>query len=171
MASKKRAPPEQPSVAYTVDTNEASVLEIKSITIEGTRMKINFSAVATDFQPHEAGDVEGTLISHKSSAASQASGQPTVTLEWSENDSPNKRIWRTYSLQPKALWSLKRDLIRIGASVEDMNSEEADLDDIITGLYGYVSTIKFGDPRPYKDKDGNDKLGDNMLEVVDPSKN
>lgn len=170
MATKKRAPPEQQSMQEQ-STSAPAIQSINSVNGAQPTMKINFSAVATDFQPHEAGEVEGTLISHKSSAASQSSGQPTVTLEWSENDSPNKRIWRTYSLQPKALWSLKRDLIRIGASVEDMNSEEADLDDIITGLYGYVSTIKFGDPRPYKDKEGVDKLGDNFVEVVDPTKN
>lgn len=131
-------------------------------------MKVDFSAVADSFEPRKAGEVQGTLIKHEINPASASSGQPTLKLEWSEDESPNRRIFRTYSLQPKALWSVKRDLIRMGADVAEMNSPTADLDAICESLYGVSSTLVFGDPRPGKDKDGNDRLYDNMTEVRKP---
>lgn len=142
-------------------------------------MKVNFSAVADSFQPREKGEYDGTLISHQINEASASSGQPTVRLEWSEDDSPNSKMFRTYSLQPKALWSLKRDLVRIGKArpdfIEELNSPDADLDTLITSLYGFSNTLVFGEPRPYKRKNKEtgeleDALGDNMLEVKDPDK-
>lgn len=137
-------------------------------------MKVNFSAVADSFQPRDKGEYDGTLISHKINEASASSGQPTVTLEWSEDDSPNRKMFKTYSLQPKALWSLKRDLVRIGKArpdfIEELNKPEADLDELITSLYGFSNTLVYGEPREGKSKDGEDRLYDNFLEVKDPDK-
>lgn len=161
-------PKRSASSTIVVNPVPAPVTMLK-VTGDG-KMKVNFSAVADSFTPREAGDVEATLIGHTINAASATSGNPTVKLDWSENDSPNRHIFKTYSLQPKALWSLKRDLIRMGASVEAMNDEDADLDDILLTLYGNSCTIIFGDPRPYTDKEGQEKLGDNFKEVADPSK-
>lgn len=137
-------------------------------------VKINFTAVADSFQPRESGEYQGTLISHKINEASASSGQPTVTLEWSEDDSPNRKMFKTYSLQPKALWSLKRDLVRIGKAdptfIERLNDEDADLDELITSLYGFSNTLVYGEPRTGKDKEGNERQFDNFLEVRDPDK-
>lgn len=150
-----------------------------SPTKERNPMKINFSAVADSFAPRAAGEYQATLIEHEINPASANSGQPTLKLTWSEDDSPNNKMFRTYSLQPKALWSLKRDLVRIGKQkdgfLEELNSEDADLDQLITGLYGYSCTLVYGDPRPYKRKNKTtgeleDALGDNMIEVADPDK-
>lgn len=129
-------------------------------------MKVDFSAV-TGPEPRKAGEYTGLLVNHSFNPASKSSGQPTMTLEWTEQDS-NRKMFKTYSLQPNSLWSLKRDLIRIGASMEDMSSPTADLDKIVTGLYGYASTIVYGDPRP--DKNDPNRLYDNFLEVKDPTK-
>lgn len=163
--ARKRSPPasvELPAVDTVTSKENGSVDPTK-----GVSMKVDFSAVASSYEPRAKGEYEGTLIGHKLNAASATSGQPTVTLDWSENDSPNRHMFKTYSLQPVALWSLKRDLIRIGADVEAMNSPDADLDVIITGLYGYVSTLVFGDPRPGTDKEGKPRLFDNFLYVKD----
>lgn len=132
-------------------------------------VKINFAAVNTN-NAREAGEYEGTLIGHEVKAASATSGNPTVTLKYSEDESPNRFMFKTYSLQLKALWSLKRDLVRLGATPEQMNDEDTDLDELLTSMYGYKGTLVFGDPRPYKDKDGNDKIGDNFIEIKDPTK-
>ena len=129
--------------------------------------KVNLANVATSFPPREAGEVDMTLVGHKFTEASKSSGQPTVTLQWQEDDS-NAGHFQTYSLQPKALWSLKRDLLRAGASVEAMNSPEADLDEIITSMYGYKATLIFGDPRP--DQNDSTKLYSNFKELKDPNK-
>lgn len=137
-------------------------------------MKVNFSAVSDSFEPRGKGEYDGTLISHKINEASASSGQPTVTLEWSEDDSPNRKMFKTYSLQPKALWALKRDLVRIGKArpdfIEELNSPDADLDTLITSLYGFSNTLVYGEPREGKGKDGEDRLYDNFLEVKDPDK-
>lgn len=133
-----------------------------------TRMKVNFQGVSTGFAPREAGEYPGTLVKHTINAASKTSGQPTVNLEWAEDENPQRKMFKTYSLQPKALFAVKRDLIRMGADVEQMNSPEADLDEIVESLYGTSSVLVYGDPRP-DEKDPN-KLYDNFLEVRDPSK-
>lgn len=133
-------------------------------------VKVNFKAATTDFPVREKGEYDVTYIGHVINPASATSGQPTVKLTWSEDSSPNKKIMKTYSLQDVALWSLKRDMIRMGADVEEMNSEDADLDDILNSLIGAKSTVMMGEPRPYKDKEGNDKLGDNFVEIKDPAK-
>lgn len=142
-------------------------------------VKVNFSAVSDTFEPRKAGDYPATLIAHQINEASASSGQPTLRLEWSEDDSPNSKIWRTYSLQPKALWSLKRDLVRIGKAkpdfIEELNDPDSDLDTLVQSLYGFSNTLVFGEPRPYKRKNKDtgemeDALGDNMLEVKDPDK-
>lgn len=175
MATKKRAPPKQEPepTRDLVTENGLQAPERKQV------VKINFSAVSDTFEPRKAGEYQGTLIDHTINPASASSGQPTLQLKWSEDESPNSFMFRTYSLQPKALWSLKRDLVRIGKHrdgfIEELNSEEADLDELIKSLYGYSSTLVFGDPRPYKRKNKTtgveeDALGDNMLEVKDPDK-
>lgn len=131
-----------------------------------TKMKVNFRGVSTGFEPRKAGEYQGTLIKHEVNPASATSGQPTVKLEWSEDESPNRRMFKTYSLQPKALFAIKRDLIRMGADVEEMNSPEADLDAIVEGLYGVSSTLVFGDPRP--DEKDPSKVYDNFIEIKKP---
>lgn len=136
--------------------------------------KVSFSNVSDSFEPRAKGEYQGTLIEHKINEASASSGQPTVTLTWSEDDSPNRKMFKTYSLQPKALWSLKRDLVRMGKAqpgfLEKLNDEDADLDALIQSLYGYSNTLVYGEPRTGKDRDGNDRLYDNFLEVADPEK-
>lgn len=132
--------------------------------------KVNFAGVTTDFPAREAGGYDVTYVGHVINMASATSGQPTVKLTWAEDDRPKMMIMKTYSLQPQALFAIKRDMLRMGADVEAMNDEDADLDDILNSLIGAKCTIKMGEPRPYKDKDGNDKIGDNFVEVIDPSK-
>jgi hypothetical protein len=139
--------------------------EVKSVAT-----KVNFKAVATSFPAREAGDYEVTFTGHVINPASASSGNPTVRLIWSEDASPKKQIMKTYSLMPQALWSLKRDVLRMGANIEDMNDEDADLDDILNSLIGAKSVIIMGEPREGKDKQGNDVMYDNFQEVKDPSK-
>lgn len=131
--------------------------------------KVNFAAVATSMAK-PAGDYESTFAKFTFNPASAFSGNPTVSLEWTVNETNNQRIFKTYSLQPQALWSLKRDLIHMGADIEEMNSEDADLEDILNSLVGAQNTIVMGEPRDYKDKNGEDKVGDNFKEVRDPAK-
>lgn len=156
-------------MAVTKQPKQPAAQQIKS-EVNPVAVKVNFKAVTTDFPVREKGEYDVTYIGHTINPASATSGQPTVRLTWSEDSSPNKKIMKTYSLQETALWSLKRDMIRMGADIEEMNNEDAILDDILDSLIGAKNTVMMGEPRPYKDKDGNDKLGDNFQEIKDPSK-
>lgn len=169
MARSKRSPPSTRATDQATEHGpNAPTKHGLQAPQKGTKMKVNFQGVSTGFEPRAAGEYNGTLIKHTIEAASKTSGQPTVRLEWSEDESPNRKMFKTYSLQPKALFAIKRDLIRMGADVEAMNSPEADLDEIIEALYGVSSTLVYGDPRP--DEKDPSKLYDNFLEVKDPSK-
>lgn len=144
---------------------------------------VNFANVSDSFEPRGAGEYPATLHDFLINAASASSGQPTVRLEFNESDSNNKKIFRTYSLQEKALWSLKRDLVRLGADIEQMNAPDADLEDILASCRGYACTIVMGEPREYQKKDkttgkllflpnGEPDMakGDNFTEIKDPTK-
>lgn len=174
--AKKRSPPESSVTAINVTSvDQHGNLAYTNESNGSTKpmVVVNFKAVAGP-EPRKAGNYEGRLVSHKLELASATSGQPIVNLQWDEisdgESTSNRKMFKTYSLQPKALFAIKRDLIRMGADIEYMNSEECDIDEVIHSLYGTVSTIKYGEPREYKDKDGNDKVGDNFIEVVDPAK-
>lgn len=140
--------------------------------------KINFSNVQTSFAAREAGEVEASFSGYEYNAASQSSGQPTIKMVFNESENPDRQIHRYYSLQPKALWSLKRDMIHMGASIEDMNSEEADLEDILDALIGASVVLMYGEPTPATDKAGkpilddagNQKMYDSFKGVKDPTK-
>lgn len=139
--------------------------------------KVNFSAVAEGkFPVRDAGEYPATLTSYKWNAASKSSGNPTLTFVFQEEDS-NKQIWKTYSLQPQALFGLKRDLVRLGADMEMMNSDDADLDEILEPLIGAACVVVMGDPRSeddkgnaFKDKDGNPITYETFKEIKDPTK-
>lgn len=144
-----------------------------------TGLKVNFKATTLNFPARPAGDYEATFMGHLINPASANSGQPTVKLTWAEKDNPNKKIMRTYSLQPQALQFLKRDMIHMGASIEDMNAEDADLDDILNSLIGASNIIVMGEPRLRVTKQGepviNQETGeqyidDNFNGIKDPNK-
>jgi len=151
--------------AYSA-AEEAVNREIKEK--ESTSMKVDFSAVSLTPEPRKAGDYPGTLIGHLLNLASASSGQPTLRIDYSDDENPSRIMYANYSLQPQALWKIKRDLIRVGASVEEMNSPQADIEAIVQGLYGYKAVLQYGDPREGTDKEGNPRLYDNFLGVKDP---
>lgn len=123
--------------------------------------KVNFSAVQGP-EPLEAGEYECTLI--KYSMGNSKAGQLKCDVEFTVSDS-NKKIFKSYSLQPQALWGLKRDLIRMGADVEVMNDPDTELEDILDSLIGASVTVICTEPREY---DG--QTYTNFKEVKDPDK-
>jgi hypothetical protein len=119
--------------------------------------KVNFANVAGP-EPVGSGEFESTFIGYKL-GTSKTAGQPTLECEWIVNESDshefsNKHIWKTYSLQPKALWSLKRDMMRMGADVEEMNSEDAELETILDALIGATNVVVCGEPYEYPEGSG-----------------
>ena len=134
--------------------------------------KVDFSAVA-DFEALQAGEYE-CVFSFDKVAPAKNSGKDTLYAEYIVGDT-NQKIFKSYSLEPKALWALKRDFIRIGASLEDMNSSGADPEVIANGLNGVSCTVICGEPYWYPlNPDGTPtpdaKLRTSFQEVKDPTK-
>ena len=134
--------------------------------------KVNFAAVA-DFEALQKGEYPAVFTVDKIDN-SKNTGQPTLYAEYLIQDT-NQKIFKAYSLQAKALWVLKRDLVRIGADIETMNSENADLDDITAKLSGAACTVIVDEPHYYPvDANGNStpesKLQTTFKEVKDPTR-
>ena len=103
---------------------------------------VNFAAAKdSGFEPLPAGQYLAKLVGHKVEMSSKSSGQPYVQLEFSLPDNNNRKAWSIHSLQPQALWSLRQALVNIGASLELLNSEEADLDETIESVYEAECTL------------------------------
>lgn len=127
--------------------------------------QVNMAAVGAALP---AGNYECKITGWKYNEASKNSGQPTVTMQY--NSDEHGTIFRTYSMQPQALFGLKRDLMRIGADPEEMNSETCDLEGVLNQVIGYGCTLKVGEPRVEQDKNGDPtgRVFTNPLEVIDP---
>lgn len=148
---------------------------VEGVIIGVPHVKVDFANVST-IEALPAGEYECLFSLGKEAVKASASGgQPTLYVEYLVKDT-NQKIFKSYSLQAKALWALKRDLIRVGADLEAMNSEEADLDEIVEGLVGYSCTVICGEPHWYPaNEDGTPKGDDSKLqttfkEVKDPTK-
>lgn len=163
MPSKRSPPKQEPA-------NRAAVAVSQNIEERGTKMRVDLSGISLTPEPRKAGDYPGTLINHELRLASASSGQPTITLQWSEDENPSKLMFANYSLQPQALWKFKRDMLRAGATVEAMNAKDADIEAIVASLYGYKAVLQYGDPRDGTAADGTPRKYENFLGVKDPSK-
>lgn len=135
--------------------------------------KVNFAAVA-DFEAIPAGEYE-CVFRYEKIAPAPKSGNNTLYAQYIVGDT-NQKIFKAYSLEAKALWALKRDLIRLGASLEDMNSENADIQDIVDSINGVSCVVICDEPYWYPlDKDTgaptpDAKLRTSFKEVKDPTK-
>lgn len=83
------------------------------------------------------GEYPATLRDMIYSEASKSSGKPIVTLEFALQDENTTLLWRTFSLQPKATWSLKRSLVNLGEDPEYL-SGNIDLDDFLDHIRSLV---------------------------------
>jgi Protein of unknown function (DUF669) len=85
-------------------------------------IKVDFEGVNSDgFAPIPGGTYAATVAKVEYQAKSRSSGNPVVNFEFDLNDPkfPGRKMWRTYSLMPKALWGLKQTLERLGIDVPD----------------------------------------------------
>lgn len=70
-------------------------------------------------------------------AESKGSGNPAIAFQWTvnEGDYEGRTLFRSYSVQPKALIFLKKVLIALGIDPEDLEAD-IDIDSILTELVG-----------------------------------
>lgn len=176
--AKKRSPPTElrdPDKNYGYQDIASQTIGVSNM----ATAKVNFAAVAdSSFEAIPEGEYECVFSLRADDRggpiAPSKAGQPTLYAEYLISDT-NQRIFKSYSLQPKALWALKRDLMRLGADPEEMNSENADLDDILQPLVGSTCTVVTDEPVYYPlNADGTPtpdaKLQTSFKEVKDPTK-
>jgi len=83
-------------------------------------IKVDMEGVsAGGFKPIDEGVYDGEVVVCTYNAASKSSGKPTLEFEFKVDEHPTRKFWRTYSLQPKALWALKELLLALGQDVPD----------------------------------------------------
>lgn len=80
--------------------------------------------------------------------AMSKSNQPKVTTTWTFSaeageDVAGRKAFIEYSLQPQALWKLKRDLIRLGVDADSLETN-IDIDELLEDLKGTEGTIHVG---------------------------
>jgi len=71
-----------------------------------------------DYSPLDPGVYNATVRNIKQSEKAGPSGFHYIEFEFQLQDG-NRRLWRNYSLSPKALWALKADLGKMGVKVSD----------------------------------------------------
>jgi len=123
-------------------------------------VKVNLADANSSIPVMPQGIYACRLASVEYKSASKSSGQPyyllTFTVDEELNDSyGGQKLFRNLSVQPQALWAMKLALKALGADEEELESDEADLDDIFAGLIGALVNIKVG-IRPYNGQDRNE---------------
>ena len=86
-------------------------------------INIDFEGVSdSGLEPVDDGDYPARITSIKAGLARE-SQKPKVEFEFTGTDAAGaakgRKFWRNYSLQPNALWALKRDLTSLGVEVPD----------------------------------------------------
>lgn len=107
-------------------------------------MKIDFSNVQSGFELMPEGTYEAALTGFNI-APSKSSGQPTVTLEFTvqEGDYTGRKLWQAHSLQPHALFALKRTLIALGVPEDELEGA-IEVEDTLEQLTGEMVRLDVG---------------------------
>ena len=112
-------------------------------------IKLNFEGVTTTgFQPWPVKEPIEFTIFNISLEKGKESGEPYLKFEFKHTES-NRKAWRNFSLQPGALWALKKLLVDLGVEQEEL---EGDFEFEPKDILGKTVTLKFGPEREYMGK-------------------
>lgn len=79
---------------------------------------IDFTGVSSGFEALETGAYPAKIAKWEV-GSSQQSKQPVLSFEYDLTEPAGRKHWETYSLQAKALWRLKGDLVNLGLDFPD----------------------------------------------------
>src|SRR5229473_2053861 len=106
-------------------------------------VRLNFAGVETKgtFAPWPVDEDINFTIFNVTQAKGKESKEPYLSFEFKQVDG-NRRTWSNFSLQPQALWRLKKLLVDLGDHDEEelQGDMELNLDDLL----GKEVVIKFG---------------------------
>jgi hypothetical protein len=119
--------------------------------------KIDFSQ-AKELKAVPAGTYEAVLTEQKIFTA-KSSNQEAIALTFTIQDEnfpehEGRKQWRNYSLQPQALWALKKSLVDLGCDPEELEGT-VDLEEVIGQLIGNKCLIEVG-VRMYEGEERNE---------------
>jgi uncharacterized protein DUF669 len=107
-------------------------------------IRIDMTGVSTEggsFAALEPGDYTATLVKVEQKIGKD-SGQPYLEFEFDVENTNGRKLWRNYSLQPKALWGLKLDLTNaFGWEVPD-GAFDLDTDELLGSKVTLAVTVK-----------------------------
>lgn len=94
------------------------------------------AGITTDFVPVDAGTYEAKFVSFKNGISNAGNQKVEMTYQITEEgDANNRKLTAHRALHPDALWSLKRDLLALGADPDDV-SGSFDTDELLPELVG-----------------------------------
>jgi hypothetical protein len=89
----------------------------QAVDMSGVSDSLDFTNIATSFQPKEPGDYPAIITAAEPRIAQQ-SGNPMIVVEFSFTGEATGKIWQNYVLIPNSLWRLKKDALTIGCDPE-----------------------------------------------------
>lgn len=106
---------------------------------------VDFTGVSTEFEPMDEGYYPATLEAWEAGVAKTGKKGPKVDLSWevASGEYEGRKLFRTFSMDKKALWAFKRALIRMGAD-EDELASAVDLEVLMPQLLGAPCVLKVG---------------------------
>jgi len=112
-------------------------------------IRLNFEGVSTQgFTPWPVKTPIEFTIFNISQEKGKDSGEPYLKFEFKQAGS-NRKPWRNFSLQPSALWALKKLLVDLGIDEEELSGDfEFDFADVL----GDTVYLQFGPEREYNGK-------------------
>jgi len=93
------------------------------------RIDMNQAEDTGGYEPLEAGIYDATVTKFALSDRKTRAGAPMYEAEFTLEN--NRRAWKTYAIQPNALWVLKQDLPGYGITLPEDGQIEFDEADIV----------------------------------------
>jgi len=106
---------------------------------------VDFTGVKTEFEPMAEGYYPAVLEEWEAGNAKSGKKGPKVDLTWEVSEGPEegRKLFRTFSLDRKALWAFKQALVRMGVDQESLEGP-VDLDDIMSEVVGAACVLLVG---------------------------
>lgn len=100
-------------------------------------MKVDFTGVSDSFEVIPTGNYPAVFTGYKVQPSKSTPGEQVCVMEYTISDPAysGRKAWANRSLQPAALFSLKKDMIALGADAEEL-AGPIDLEEALDDLKG-----------------------------------
>lgn len=118
-------------------------------------MKVDFTGISDSFEAIPTGDYEAVFTGFKIAPSKSTPGEQVCVMEYTLGDAEfsGRKAWANRSLQPAALFSLKRDMIALGADAEEL-AGPIDLEESLEDIKGAECVLSLS-VREYEGRQNN----------------